>query len=301
MSYDNQIEELSNEIKGKGKKVLIQLPEGLKMKMREIADKLNNEGIEAVFSGERCFGACDLKDEEAEMLGCDLLVHIGHNKFYRNIEAEVPVLYFPWKIDIDIENLNNIDMSMLPEKIGLLTTVQHLHEMPKIKQYLEEKGKEAILGGQILGCWTENADKINDNVDAFLFVGSGNFHALAVDKDIFVLDIERKEIRKADRTLTEKRRWARIYNAKNAETFCILVSSKKGQKELQGKTDEIKSDIEKRDKKAFVFIMDEITDDKLKGIKADAFINTACPRILDDEFSKPVINAEDLKEVLELE
>ena len=40
--------------------------------------------------------------------------------------------------------------------------------------------------------------------------------------------------------------------------------------------------------------MNEITDDKLMGLKVDAFINTACPRITDMPFSKPMINAEDI-------
>ena len=45
--------------------------------------------------------------------------------------------------------------------------------------------------------------------------------------------------------------------------------------------------------------MDEIRDDKLLGLDVDAFVNTACPRIVEDKFSKPILNPEDLKHVLE--
>ena len=76
------------------------------------------------------------------------------------------------------------------------------------------------------------------------------------------------------------------------------MSSKQGQFRLD-KAREIKKLIESRGKKAYIFIMDEIEDEKLLGLRVDAFVNTACLRITDGKFSKPIINAEDVKEVLE--
>ena len=97
----------------------------------------------------------------------------------------------------------------------------------------------------------------------------------------------------------EKRRYANIYNAKDAKTFAILVTTKKGQNNLLGKAETIKEMLGQAGKSAFVVVMDEINDAALTGIKADAFINTACPRIVEDSFSRPIINVEDVEKIFE--
>ncbi len=279
------------------KKIMLQLPAGLKMKTVQIVEELKKQGIETVVANNPCYGACDLADKESKQMDCDLLVHVGHNKFYVDFPTEVPVLYFPWFIDI---KLNGTDFSSIKEKrIGLLTTIQHTTLLNNVKEKLEKNGFEAVIGGQVLGCWTVNADKIEDRVDAYLYVGSGKFHPLAVkNKKIYSLDVEKMQIEVVDTMAVEKRRFANIYNAKDAKTFAILVTTKKGQHQLLGKAEEIKKQMESRGKSAFIITMSEINDNAMLGIKADAFINTACPRIVEDHFSKPIINVADLDEVL---
>lgn len=292
------IEKLVKEIRSRNaKKIMIQVPEGLKMKAGEIISDLEKEKIEAVLYAKPCYGACDTADEDALRMKCDLLVHIGHNKFYVDFETAVPVMYFPWILNIDIDDT---DFSSIPEKkIGLLTNIQHIMLLGEIQKQLQEQGKEGVIGGQLLGCWDHNAQKIKDKVDAFLFVGSGLFHPLAVKqgKPVYVLDLETKKIRKLDKEKYEKVRYGRIFNARNAQSFAVLVSTKKGQKELLGKAEEIKKQIEQKQRSAIIVVMDEINDEKLLGIQVDAYVNTACPRLADDQFSKPFINAADLKEV----
>jgi len=300
MSISENIQNLITEIKSKGaKKVMIQLPEGLKMNMTQMAEEMKNADIDAIICGDASYGACDLRDKEAKELGCDLLVHVGHNKFYRNFRTSVPVLYFPWMIDFSFDG---IDFSEIKEiRIGLVTNIQHLHLLNCVRDKLNSIKKEAIIGGQLLGCWTVNADKIEDKVDAFLFVGSGIFHSLALKtkKPVYGLDLEKNKIVLLDLALIEKKRYANIYNAKDAKSFAILVSSKGGQNQLIGGAEKIKSYLEQRNKKAFILVMDEITDSKLLGLKVDAFINTACPRLLDDSWSRPLINAQDVEKIFE--
>lgn len=294
------LENLVREIKNRGaKKVLIQVPEGLKKNAGKIMEELQNRGIDALLFAKPCYGACDTADDEAKKMGCDLLVHIGHNKFYTDFETAVPVLYFPWFLEIDV---NNIDFSsILEKKIGLLTNIQHITLLGKIKELLTEQGKEAVIGGQLLGCWDHNAQKIKDRVDAFLFVGSGMFHPLAVkeEKPLYILDMETRKIRKLDAQKFERIRYGRIFNARNAQKFAILVSTKKGQHGLLARAEDLKKKIEENQRKAFIVVMDEITDEKLQGIDADAYVNTACPRLADDFFSKPFINAGDLEKIFE--
>ena len=64
--------------KAKAKTVCIQLPDGLKPRAKEIADKISSETDSSVFiwSGS-CFGACDVPDLE----NIDLLIQWGHSEW----------------------------------------------------------------------------------------------------------------------------------------------------------------------------------------------------------------------------
>src|SRR3989338_4558469 len=293
-----QTDNLVAEIKKTGaKRVMIQVPGGLKVKLTEIITKLEENDITAVASVSPSYGACDLADDEAKQHRCELLVHIGHSKFYRDFTTVVPVLYFPWIVDLE---LKNIYFSLIAEKrIGILSTIQYVNTLPELKTMLEKHGKEVVIGGQVLGCWFLNAEKISDGVDAFLYLGSGKFHPLGLkNKKTYILDVEKMSIEIVDRTEIEKRRYANIYNAKDAKTFAILTATKKGQFELLAKAEEIRKRLEENDRNAFILIMHEINDDALAGVRADAFVNTACPRIVEDHFSKPILNPDDLREVL---
>ncbi|MBI2076420.1 MAG: diphthamide synthesis protein [Candidatus Aenigmarchaeota archaeon] len=94
-------------------------------------------------------------------------------------------------------------------------------------------------------------------------------------------------------------RFRQISSAWHKDSFAILVSAKEGQQNLLGAAQELKKRLQQKDKKAFIVIMDEINDANLQGIKADAYVNTACPRLADDAFSKPFVNANDIDILLE--
>jgi 2-(3-amino-3-carboxypropyl)histidine synthase len=73
-------------IKAKSKKVLLQVPEGLKIYSIAIKKKLEDELKKSKYNAQifiwmdSCFGACDLP-LETEKLCIDLIVHIGHSEF----------------------------------------------------------------------------------------------------------------------------------------------------------------------------------------------------------------------------
>ncbi|MCW1310066.1 MAG: diphthamide synthesis protein, partial [Candidatus Nanoarchaeia archaeon] len=100
-----------------------------------------------------------------------------------------------------------------------------------------------------------------------------------------------KEIEKFKRKNEEN-----IRKFKNAKRIGILVSTKPGQENLKIALD-IKKEIEKNNRKAFIFIFDTLIPEELMNFtEIDAWVNTACPRIgIDDaeRFDKPVINVED--------
>src|SRR3989338_10892434 len=94
------IESLVAEVKKSGaKRIMLQLPAGLKIKSVEIVEAFKKYDIATVIANNQCYGACDLADNEAKQMNCDVLVHVGHNKFYVDFPTKVPVIYFPWFID----------------------------------------------------------------------------------------------------------------------------------------------------------------------------------------------------------
>ncbi len=186
------------------------------------------------------------------------------------------------------------------ERIGVLTTAQHLGRIEDVAKILVANGKKPVLGGQVLGCNAVAASRIEPGVDAFLYVGSGIFHPLAIaemtDKPLFIANPYSNtvaELSSEDRTKRRTRRKAAVMGAAQARSFGILVSTKAGQMNYSLAL-RLKKRIEAAGKTAFVFAGRELSPDRLLGYKVDAYVNTACPRLLDDFFDKPVIGPEEL-------
>jgi 2-(3-amino-3-carboxypropyl)histidine synthase len=285
----------------KPKRLLVQLPGGLKTRAVELLDTLHAKGYDAILAADDCFGACDLPLEAARASGADAILHIGHVRFNKSIETRVPIVYYEWPIDVKLDEakLAKEIAKMKEKKVGLVSSVQYLHVLPKIAELIRAAGKDAVAGGHVLGCWTKNAEAIATKSDAVLFVGSGMFHPRGFKCDYF-FDLERGEIQDVRNEINkwDKVRWGRISKAKDAYIFGILVSTKPGQTDMK-LAEQIKTELEKRDKKAFILVMDKISDAVLLGLCVDALINTACPRLADDQWSKPFVNAADVGKIFE--
>ena len=75
--YNLELDKAVKEIKSsKAKTVLIQLPDGLKPKAKEIKEKLEKTGAEIFIWGGSCYGACDVPDVKV-----DLLIQFGHSEW----------------------------------------------------------------------------------------------------------------------------------------------------------------------------------------------------------------------------
>ncbi len=293
------------------KRVLLQGPEGLKTKIQEIAKGIESKGIETIIWTEPCFGACDIPDSAAKTFGCDLIIHIGHAPM--GVKSEVPVAYIEYQVSADFNKILEKNTGILSKykSIGLVTTVQHIEEIEKIKEFLEKQDKKVFVGkskslkypGQVLGCNAEAAQSIEKDADAFVFLGSGRFHALGVlkktEKPVFIADIESCALTEisSERNLIEKKKIILNAKFKDAKKVGILVSSKKGQ--LAGKNPfELKRKIEQLGKTADIVAADYISPEKILGMKFDILVNMACPRIEDDlVFKEPIINADEIEEI----
>ncbi|MGC9345218.1 MAG: diphthamide biosynthesis enzyme Dph2, partial [Candidatus Bathyarchaeales archaeon] len=187
--FDFEEERIKQEITKLGaKRVLIQLPEGLKPEGPRLAKIVEKTGALPIVSADPCYGACDLATAEAESLGVNLIIHYGHSKLLRY--ERVPTIYVEARATVKVDDAVEKALPMLEKwhKIGLTTTVQHVQILDNVKEILLHAGKTVIIGdagrmnypGQVIGCDYSNAKSIAKNVGAFLFVGSGRFHALGV-------------------------------------------------------------------------------------------------------------------------
>ena len=206
--YEMDLDKVIRKINKKdARNVGLQFPEGLKMQAIKIAREIESQtDATVIISGDPCYGACDVSD--SKMKGSvDLIVHYGHTPL--PLKYEIPTLFIEAfsKIDVKKDLEKSLEYLKNYSKIALVTTTQHLHLLNEIKDYLEDNGKEVVLGsspstrkGQVLGC---NFSSIK-NLDAeiFLFIGSGNFHPLGIylftKSPVLALDPYNNEIREME-------------------------------------------------------------------------------------------------------
>ncbi len=190
------------------------------------------------------------------------------------------------------------------KKIGITYVIQHEKNAIELKKFLEKNKKHAVICGKILGCDISNAKMYENDVEKFIYIGSGKFHPYnlktQIGKDVLILDPISQTINKIsddEIKFMERKRYARIAKASLANVFGILVSLRTYQNNIE-KVFQLKEKIESAGKKAFIFVGNDINDSNLLGFEVDAYINTACPRINEDEFSKVIINADEIEYIL---
>ncbi|MFA5452573.1 MAG: diphthamide biosynthesis enzyme Dph2 [Candidatus Methanomethylophilaceae archaeon] len=297
--FDLKLEHIAAWIRDRGfASVALQLPEGLKLRATEIVDFLSRK-TEARFIilGDPCYGACDLFVNYKDI--ADALVHFGHSPIPSQGEDE-NVLYIEAFYSADIRESVKKIASKLPNSIGLLATVQYIQCIPQAKEVLESLGKEVHIGvgdkrtlypGQVLGCNCSSAEIVVDKVDGFLYIGEGDFHPLAaafgVGKEIFVLNPMNGELRSVDDVKDRilRKRFAAIESARNAQSFLVIVSSKIGQNR-NALADELIEVIRKKGKVAYKSYMNELSPQNLLSYHVDVYVNTACPRLAMDDYSR---------------
>jgi len=304
-------ERLKDEItKHEAKRVLIQLPEGLKAEGPRLAKIIEKAGALAIISADPCYGACDLATEEAENLNVDLLVHFGHTPMIK--QPRVPTIYVEAKAKVGVREAVQKALSLLEDwrSVGLVTVVQHVDMLSEARELLIKAGKSVVIGdtgrlkyaGQVIGCDLSNAKVISRDVEAFLFIGGGRFHAigvaLATVKPVIVADPYEKRAYSVDEEVRRilKQRWASILEARKAENFGVIIGLKSGQKRLEQAL-RVREKLERKGKNVTLLALREITPEALMQFPTtDAFVNTACPRVsLDDasKFSVPVLTSEE--------
>lgn len=312
-----QLEEtgIVNEIKKRNsKRALLQMPEGLKPYGFKLAKLLEEKtGVEVVLSGDPCYGACDLALSPKKAVDADLLVHVGHAE----IPGEFPeedVLYVEAQADVPIDEplIQAIHMLQKEHVIGLASNIQHIHQIDRARQILEEHGKKVLIGrpsgwlkypGQVLGCDYGSLRAIAEKVDAIIVLSGGDFHALgiplATGRRTIVVDPYQKEARDMTEPCRKllRKRWINITRFKEAKSIGIIVGLKSSQMNIS-LARRIRELLEQNGYSAILLCTTEVIPETLESFTdLDAFVEISCPRISTDDqerYRKPILNPEEV-------
>jgi 2-(3-amino-3-carboxypropyl)histidine synthase len=304
--YEFELEMVKRFIKQhKAKRAAIQLPAGMRPYLSEIELTLSKYGVEVVVLADGCYGACDIADARAKQLGCDVLLHYGHADM--GIRTCLPTLYVEARMTVNpTEAVEQALQGQKFKRLGIVTTVQHIGFISQVEKIVHSLGITPLVGkpgprtkysGQVLGCDWGCARAVADDVDAFLYVGTGRFHpigvGLATGKGVITANPLAKGSEKIiGRDDFLKKRKAMISRAAPCQSFGVLVSTKPGQARFKLASNLV-DNFRKSGLSAHLMVMDEITPEKINDFKEmDAFVCVACPRLpIDDaaRFDKPIL------------
>ena len=285
--------DLNERLKTQGcQTVALQAPEGLKRLLPRLAQDLHHLGYEVIISGDPCYGACDLDLCARDQ--ADILVHIGHTP----VDDTERVIYEPWPVDGDLSVISDVIPRLSGKRVGLVTTVQHIHLLPQVAELVRNAGIEPVIAepssrtpcpGQVLGCSFDAARKTG--ADQIIFLGTGLFHPigikLATGARVFACDPITGRIEEPDADRLLRVRFGLIQKARDAKSYGIIVSSKTGQCRS-----ELADHLCSLSDKAYQVILGEVTPDQLLNLGFPCYVNTACPRLAYDDqvrFSVPVL------------
>ena len=327
-SYDMDLDGVAQKILARpGTKLVgLQFPDGLRDYATEIEKllraKTDAAGIEYIVSADPSYGACDLA-LNLQRLGTDMLVHFGHTEMPSiNHLFEWDVLYVAARHKLAVGPTAAAGAKRLSEitgggrKVGIVTTAQHQHKLQDMADAMKAAGFEVFVGAgdnrlagfaQLLGCNFTAGTSIEADVDGFVYVGSGDFHPIAIawgtDKPVVLADPYSGEVRTIEETMDRlmRQRFAAIERSKGASSFGILIGTRVGQERMKLARG-LKRMLESQGKEAHLIALDFFSWDNLQYFRhLDALVNTSCPRITTDDYARypmPMLTPPELEIVL---
>jgi 2-(3-amino-3-carboxypropyl)histidine synthase len=271
----------------------LQAPEGLKRALPALGRHIEEETeAKVIISGDPCFGACDVDMQLSRAV--DIMLHLGHAELEEGPEN---VIFLEARMNEDLKEVAAKAAKVLKaKKVGVTTTIQHVHKLGQALDALKEHGIQASIGpsggriaqaGQVLGCNYSTARSLD--VEEYLFIGTGRFHplgiALATGKRVVIADPVTGEVSEIDTDPLLRRRFAAITRARDAKRFAVLVSKKPGQRRME-LAERIKNIGQAKGLEMFLVYLDNIEPDRLLNLGAEAAVSTACPRVALDDAAK---------------
>ncbi len=294
-------------------------PDGMLPQVQDAAERIAAEfGIPAYVMADTTWGTCDLNSNGARTLGAEIHFNIGHTINSETIPGSENTVLIDAFDDVSFDSV----ASKCAEKLrgmtaSLVTDSQHLPQLGRVKEILEEGGVSVVIGGgsgqlndgQVFGCefYPAREAAADGAADAHVFLGQSNFHAagiaLATGLPTYVLDPYFGEVREVSEFAQKLRRRATlaVYKAAEARTFGVIVGLKEGQLSKTFAL-RIKRELEGEGRKVHLFAMTDITNERLANIRGvDAFVQVACPRIsTDNKFDRPVLSTPQARMLLRI-
>ena len=286
----------------------LQAPEGLKRSLPKMAKEITEKtGAEVILSGDPCYGACDIDLDLGKEV--DLVIHLGHTTLGDGPDKFV---YFEARMPGDLKDAVERSIPLLRgKKIGVATTVQHVHKLDDALEVLQDHGLQGVVGpacgrarypGQVLGCSFGTIKGLE--VGEYLFLGTGRFHplgiALSTGKRVIASDPVTGEVAEIDPDPMLRRRWGAIARAMDSKKIAVIVSKKPGQRRWETARKIV--DLGKTKGRDMVLVyVDNIEPDRLINLGVDAAVSTACPRIALDDAAKyniPVLTPQEFEIVI---
>lgn len=285
------------------RKVMMQVPDGLKPQVFDLFNALSQE-FRIIISSDPFFGACDV-GESSLYKDVDCIVQFGH--------TEIPNLNYPKPV-IFVEYQDERIPDFGPEKFlplkdagiktaGLLFSVQYYPTAMKVKEDLTSLGIQAIVGpqdrrlkypGQVLGCNYSTGHSVSSKVDCFILVSTGNFHAigaqLSLDRDVYLFDLNDLSLRnlRDENEKLVRKRFASMTRIRNARKVCIVVDTKIGQKREKLAL-KLLEQARTLDLEPVLIYSNNASPLDYENMRCDAVVFTGCPRVpIDDQDRYPM-------------
>jgi len=297
--WNLETERVISEIeKRNAKRILFQVPEGLKKDVEKEIEKIKRyfdekgKSLELMIWGGTCFGGCDLVDGEVGHLGIDLIIHYGHEEL-EYAKPSIPTIFIPVYHVFDEEEknkiLNDIDNIIKEKNITTVaTTIQY-------KELLKKYNPTVILG-----CRAE-VNKENE----VLFVGTGRFHPLMIaykiKKPVTIYNPVTREISLIKEEEIKKLIKKRISIISKLminppKKIGVVLSTKKGQ--CRKRIFEYVKDLLKNTGIDYISIVVNNLSPQSLIYDVDAYVIVACPRIVMDDYAlydKPILTPKELE------
>jgi diphthamide biosynthesis enzyme Dph1/Dph2-like protein len=177
----------------------------------------------------------------------------------------------------------------IPEKnLVVCYSNQYIEIAKELKKIFGERILSTI---QVLGC---SNPKFPEKTEGILFIGEGKFHvvSLAYESKLPTYILEQGKIKKIspqEIEKLEKKEKGMYMKYLNSEKVGVLISTKPGQQRLK-KALEFSRNL--KDKKAYLFMNNDLNISEFENFGIDCWINTACPRMDLNDIS--VINLDKL-------
>jgi 2-(3-amino-3-carboxypropyl)histidine synthase len=309
--YELRLGNLPQELSsGRVRKVLVQLPEGLKKYYPKLAEYFRERfQVEVYLDADPVYGSCMV--DYSKIGRYDLVLHIGHDPYplhtYPDRVLFLDLEYVSADLDRLLGSAERVLRSAGVGRLGVATTNQHKKLSELIKRGLEERGYIVEVGPLlILGCYIPR--RLGD-VEAVLVVSGGRFHPLGVGLalrkvKVFRVDPYTGMVEDVAEDVYKllKVRLEKMLRAAEARSWGLIAGAA-GQYR-PAVVEVLERLLRMRGMRYYVYVASVLNIEVLRNIDSpdvEAYVVTSCPRIAIDDlhhFEKPVLTPSEAVSVL---